>query len=309
MSFKGNSALNSNYDNEKTQNLIDNTKDSVSDNIMSLLDKISVGFLDFIKIYDSIVNYNKILSTSHIDVNFIKGLSEEMKVLIKEFPKITMDISKDFDKIRSITKKNEIEYELKAKITDAKKLYNDKILPKQDELASVIYRIMDIENSIFKKINKDKFNSSMIEIDDGYIDINQTKASFRKTQESKTSRMTNSSSKYSEIKVNTDYSNDNSNLNDDEIFNKVNQNFSINSEDDSEQIQIQKQKDKEDLDETNASIQDLKFKQNISNAREKELSEINKVSSQIKEMTNYIKSKTILQKNMLSKLIFLYRFN
>lgn len=309
MSFKGNSVLNSNYDNEKTQNLIDNTKDNVSDNIMSLLDKISVGFLDFIKIYDSIVNYNKILSTSHIDVNFIKGLSEEMKVLIKEFPKITMDISKDFDKIRSITKKNEIEYELKAKITDAKKLYNNKILPKQDELASVIYRIIDIENSIFKKINKDKFNSSMIEIDDGYIDINQTKASYRKTQESKNSRTTISSSKYSEIKVNNDFSTDNSNLNDDEIFNKVNQNFSINNEDDSDQIQIQKQKDKEDLDETNASIQDLKFKQNISNAREKELSEINKVSSQIKEMTNYIKSKTILQKSMLSKLIFLYRFN
>lgn len=296
MSFKGNMNLNF----EKMQTLIDNKKDDVCDSISDLLDKISVGFLDFIKIYDSIVNYNKVLSTSHVDVNFIKNLSEEMKILIKEFPRITMCISKDFDKIRNITKKNEIEYDLKCKITDAKKIYNDKILPKQEELATVIYRIIDIENTIFKSINKEKFNSSMVEIDDGYIDINQTKASYRKNQDANSlnSKINSNYSKYSEIKVSNTNSINTSNeiLNDDEIFNKVNQDHNISDEFNQSNIQ-------ETLD-TNASIQDIKFKQNISNLREKELSEINKVSNQIKDMTSYIKAKAISQKNMLSKFIY-----
>jgi hypothetical protein len=283
-------------ENTKKENLleksgIDSKSQTFNENAALLLNKLNGLIFDFNKIYDGIISYRNILISPGLTNTELLIIQKDAKIIINRLPTIINDIKSNISSIESIVS-NIPEISLKVKFTDYKKLLNNKILPKKEELNRVIEEIIDKEKEKIKyNHNKNDNCHSQIEMDDTVVQICKKHESFNKNFDpSKDDRSKNRSI------CTLSYELDNQEINN--VETQILGDKSVSKTIDFSSFNQLEMKDNL---ENETTIKDLTLKNKLIEEREKELNHVHKISAQIKEMSNYLNQKTHEQGKLLSK--------
>lgn len=284
-------------DNNKNEELLDNfhtSKSNINENATLLISSLQGLFLDFYKINDSIFNYYKLLKSSQVKSSDITNVEGEMKTLINEFPVITNKIKSSITSLEAL-EKDLFDMNLRMKITDYKKTINNKILPKKEEMTNLIIKIIDREKDL-KEVFKKKKNRGSYELDDGLVKVFGSNNNIKKNcslnydmNNEMKQKLNNISESEEEYNISTD----------------INTNSINEEEDNKKDFQILGMKENE---ETEQSKSDVILSHMNMQDREKDLNNIQMISNQIKDMSEYFNKKTQEQGAMLSKSIVIILF-